>query len=131
MAFISSEIRPGAYYDSAVLMQLQRGLLGLAGVQDSGVVMGTPANLELLEQSGLLTETARKSGANDLVIVVKAVTEGAAADALGMVDSLLAQRRSVSAAAEEFRPKSLETAAQQLPDAGWVLVSVPGRFAAE
>src|SRR5512134_2470040 len=128
MSFMSGEIRAGVYYDSAVLMQLQRGLLGLAGVQDSGVVMGTPANLELLEHSGLLVEAARKAAPNDLVIVVRAVNERAAVDALAGVDSLLARRRSV--VSPEFRPKSLETAVQQLPEAGWVLVSVPGRFAA-
>jgi FdrA protein len=128
MPSIRSEIRSGAYYDSAVLMQLQRGLLGLPGVLDSGAVMGTAANLELLAQSGLLTNEAKKVGANDLLIVVKAETDSAAVEALGQVDGLLAKRR--SATAEEFRPKSLETAAHQLPEAGWVLVSVPGRFAA-
>lgn len=128
MTAIRNEIRSGAYCDSAVLMQLQRGLLGLPGVLDSGAVMGTPANLDLLEQSGLLTDDAKKAGANDLLIVVKAENDGAAAEALGLVDSLLARRR--SAVAQEFRPKSLETAVQQLPDAKWVLVSVPGRFAA-
>jgi FdrA protein len=128
MAFIQSEIRPGAYYDSAVLMQLQRGLLGLPGVLDSGVVMGTPANLELLGQSGLLMDEIKQAGANDLVIVVKAETEARAAEALSQVEALLVQRR--SSIAQEFRPKSLETAVQQLPEAGWVLVSVPGRFAA-
>src|SRR3990172_8407280 len=128
MTVIRSEIRPGAYYDSAVLMQLQRGLLGLPGVLDSGVVMGTPANLELLERSGLLTDAAKKAGVNDLLIVVKAESEPATSDAFAQVDSLLARRRST--VAQEFRPKSLETAVQQLPEAGWVLVSVPGRFAA-
>jgi FdrA protein len=128
MPSIRSEIRSGAYYDSAVLMQLQRGLLGLPGVLDSGAVMGTAANLDLLAQSGLLTDEAKKAGVNDLLIVVKAETDSAAVEALGQVDGLLAKRR--LAAAEEFRPKSLETAARQLPEAGWVLVSVPGRFAA-
>ncbi len=128
MTVIRSDIRPGAYYDSAVLMQLQRGLLGLPGVLDSGAVMGTPANLELLDQSGLLTDEAKEAGVNDLLIVIKAESESAANDALTQVEALLARRR--SAVAQEFRPKSLETAVQQLPAAGWVLVSVPGRFAA-
>ena len=128
MSAIRSETRAGAYYDSAVLMQLQRGLLDLAGVLDSGAVMGTPANLELLDQNGLLADDSRKAGVNDLVIVVKAENESAAIDALRQVDALLARRR--SAVSEEFRPRSLETAVQQLPEAGWVLVSVPGRFAA-
>ncbi len=47
-----AEIRPGAYYDSVVLMQLQRRLADLPGIDDAGVVMCTTANKELLEQSG-------------------------------------------------------------------------------
>src|SRR3989304_2855573 len=109
-------------------MQLQRALLGLPDVADAGVVMATPANLELLDQSGLLTEDAKKAGPNDLLIVVRAESESSALGALTQVDALLARRR--AAVVEEFRPKSLETAVQQLPQAGWVLVSVPGRFAA-
>jgi FdrA protein len=125
---IQTEVRSGAYYDSAVLMQLQRGLLGLPGVLDSGAVMGTPANLELLEQSGLLGSAAKAAGVNDLVIVVKADTETQAIDALSQVEALLSKRN--TSISEEFHPKSLETAIQQLPDANWVLVSVPGRYAA-
>ncbi|MCY4409234.1 MAG: hypothetical protein OXC27_02130, partial [Caldilineaceae bacterium] len=51
-----AEIRAGSYYDSVVLMQLQRALAALPGVLDAGVVMGTPANKELLVQNALLTE---------------------------------------------------------------------------
>ena len=43
------EVRPGAYADSVVLMQLQAGLAELDGVVDAAAVMATPANLELLE----------------------------------------------------------------------------------
>ena len=50
MSIIKTEIRSGAYYDSVILMQLQRSLAELAGVEDAGVVMGTEANLELLEE---------------------------------------------------------------------------------
>jgi len=56
---------PGAYYDSIVLMQLQRGLAALPGVVDAGVVMGTPANKDVLAQSGLLTAAAQAAGADD------------------------------------------------------------------
>lgn len=127
MTVIRSEIRPGAYFDSAVLMRLQRALADLPGVADAGVVMATPANCELLDQSGLL-EARPQAGPNDLLIVVKAQDETAAAVALGQVDALL-QKRGPSAA-QEFRPKTLATAARQLPEAAWVLISVPGRYAA-
>ena len=52
MAITTAEIRSGAYYDSVVLMHLQRSLAGLPGVLDAGVVMGTEANKEILAQSG-------------------------------------------------------------------------------
>ena len=55
MAVTKVEIRSGAYYDSVVLMQLQRSLADLAGIIDAGVVMGTDANKDVLAQSALLT----------------------------------------------------------------------------
>lgn len=127
MAVTKVEIRSGAYYDSVVLMQLQRALADLPGVLDAGVLMGTPANKELLEQSGLLTPEAQTAEADDLVIAVKAEDQAAADRALAQVDELLARRR--SAVEQEYRPKSIEAAAKMLPDAHWVLVSVPGRYA--
>jgi FdrA protein len=128
MAAIKTEIRPGAYYDSVVLMQLQRSLVALPGILDAGVVMGTDANKNLLAQTDMLPAQAQGAGADDLIIVVRAQDEGAAQAALSKVDELLTRRKSVIE--QEYRPQSLETAAQMLPDAGWVLVSVAGRYAA-
>jgi FdrA protein len=128
MGITASEIRPGAYYDSVVLMQLQRALSQLPGILDAGVVMGTPANLELLQDSDLLTEEAAAAGAEDLIITVEAEDSAAANEALAQVDSLLKQRRSRTAQA--FHPRSLQSASKQLPEAEWVLISVPGRYAA-
>ena len=121
------EVRAGAYYDSVVLMQLQRSLAGLAGVVDAGVVMATPANLELLAVGDLLP-AGSGAKSDDLLIVVKGEDEAAAEAALAQVDGLLQRRR--AQVASEFRPKSLATAVKTLPDARWVLVSVPGRYAA-
>jgi FdrA protein len=128
MAVIEAEVRSGAYYDSVVLMQLQRSLAALPGVLDAGVVMGTAANKDILAQSDLLTPEAQAAVAEDLVIVVRAEGEAAARAALDQVDELLTRRR--GGVEQEYRPKSLESAAQMLPDAQWVLVSVPGRYAA-
>lgn len=128
MTAVKAEIRPGAYYDSAVLMQLQRALASLPGVFDAGVVMGTDANKELLAQSDLLPAQARSALADDLVIVVRAQDEAAAQAALAQVNELLARRK--SPLSQDYGPQSLETATQMLPDAQWVLVSVAGRYAA-
>lgn len=122
------EVRRGAYYDSVILMQLQRSLATLDGVLGAGVVMGTAANKEILAQTDLLLPEAKDAAADDLVIVVRAADEGTAEAALAQVDALLTRRRASDV--EDYRPRSLETAVEMLPDARWVLVSVPGRYAA-
>src|SRR5688572_20514633 len=121
-------VRAGAYYDSVVLMQLQRGLLELSGVVDAGVVMATQANRDLLAANNLLPDSI-SANPDDLLIVVKAAAEDSAMDAIGKVDELLARRKS-SAVSQDFRPRSLSSAVKQLPEANWVLISVPGRYAA-
>jgi FdrA protein len=128
MTATKAEIRSGAYYDSVVLMQLQRSLTTLPGILDAGVVMGTDANKDILAQTGLLAPEAQAALADDLVIVVRAEDDVAAEAALGKVDELLAQRR--GGVEQDYFPKSVESAAQMLPQAHWVMVSVPGRYAA-
>ena len=127
MTVTKYDVRRGAYYDSVVLMQLQRGLIGLPGILDAGVVMATPANRDLLAANNLLPESITASP-DDLLIVVKAESGSFASDAMGQIDSLLAKRR--SSPSQDFRPRSLSSAAKQLPEANWVLISVPGRYAA-
>lgn len=128
MSSTRHEVRSGAYYDSVILMQLQKALAGLPGVEDAGVVMATPANKELLAAAGF-DAGAIEARADDLLLMVRAEDEETAAAALAQVDELLARRRSRAASAA-FRPRSLASAVQQLPESRWVLVSVPGRYAA-
>jgi len=128
LAIIKTQIRSGVYYDSAKLMQLQRSLAGLPGVLDAGVVMGTDSNKELLAHIDLDTPEVQASKPDDLVIVVKSESASTAAEAIGKVDELLAARK--SNIDQEYLPRSLEAAAEMLPDASWVIVSVAGRYAA-
>ena len=108
-------------------MQLQRALAELPQVEDAGVVMATPANLELLQQNSLLPGQAQ-AGPDDLLIVVRTGSKAEAQAALGQVDALLARRP--TAVDQSYRPRSLAGALKLLPEAGWVLISVPGRYAA-
>jgi FdrA protein len=110
-------------------MQLQRSLAEQDGIIDAGVVMGTDANKEVLEQSDLLAPDAQTAGADDMVIVVRADSQAAAHSALEKVDELLSARKGSDIEAD-YQPKSLETASRMLPEAQWALVSVPGRYAA-
>jgi len=109
-------------------MHLQRSLAALPGILDAGAVMGTDANKGILAQTGLLTPEAQAAAAEDLVIVVKADSDADAEAALGQADELLIKRP--GDIEQDYLPKSLDSAVQMLPDAQWVLVSVPGRYAA-
>ena len=121
------EIRRGVYYDSVVLMQLQRALAALPDVEDAAVVMATPANRDVLASTGF-DVAGIDAKPEDLLIVVKASSGQAAATALSQVDTLLTRRK--SDAGSDYKPRSLRAAASALPDANWVLISVPGRYAA-
>ena len=85
MTVVKWNIRAGAYYDSVVLMQLQRGLLELSGVIDAGVVMATQANRDLLAANNLLPESIT-ANPDDLLIVVKADAEKSAIEEIGKLD---------------------------------------------
>jgi FdrA protein len=121
-------VRPGVYLDSVVLLDLQRRLLALPGVLEAGAAMATAGNRELLAQRGLLPAAAAAARPDDLLLAVRAASAAQAEAALGEVDALLAARR--PAAAGERRPRGLAAALRERPEAGWVLVSVPGRHAA-
>ncbi len=128
MSGLVSAVRPGAYRDSIVLMQLQVALTELPDVEDAGAVMATPENLSLLEASGLLPAPVPEAGPTDLVVVVRAATKEAGEQALDRIGTLL--RRGSSGGEGGFRPHSLEAAARLTPGARFALVSVPGRYAA-
>lgn len=127
MATIRTQIRSGVYYDSARLMQLQRSLAAFPGVLDAGVVMGTDSNKELLTHIDLASPEVLSARPDDLAIVVKAESEEIALDVISKVDELLAARK--SDLDQEYLPRSLETAVEMLPQAGWVIISVAGRYA--
>ena len=128
MTVTNAEVRSGAYYDSVILMQLQSSLASQPGVVDCGVVMGTDANKEILAQTDLLVAEAKSAVADDLVIVLRAEDGDAADAALAQVDELLTRKRATDEL--DYQPKSIETAMEMLPEAHWVLISVPGRYAA-
>lgn len=128
MSALRALVRRGSYHDSVVLMQLQRALDSLPGVLKAGVVMATPANRDVLAESDLLAPEAASAQADDLVIAVRAESAEALEAALGQADELLKAKR--PAGDSTLRPRTLGAALAARPQARWVLVSVPGRYAA-
>ena len=127
---IRTLIKRSAYQDSVTLLGLARELRTRNGVLEAAALMGTPANKDLLAQSGLLTTEAAAAGANDLVIVIRADSAKAAGAALSQAEAFLGARQRRLEGAGRRLPRTLESARRHLPDANLVVISVPGAFAA-
>src|SRR5919199_6516713 len=106
-------VRPGAYFDSVVLMQIASELRGRPGVRNASLGMGTAANKEVLEAAGLLAPDATTAGPNDLIVALD-TDEGGADEALAAAEAALEARTAPPAAggggAEPRRPRTLAQA---------------------
>ncbi len=125
---VVGRVHKGRYHDSVALMQAQQALRQMPGVEEAGVVMGTPANLALLKDAGLDPPELAEVGPDDLVAVVRATTEQDALRALERLEEVLGARS--QAEGPGYRPRTVRTAVRALPGANVAVVSVPGRFAA-
>ena len=125
-----TRIKPSAYHDSVTLMLVAQAVLKLPGVQDAAVVMGTPANREIIDSAGLLTPEAAGARPDDLLIVIKAEDEASALAALAQAEEILAAKAPRAETGAAQRPKSLASAIAAAPDANLAVISVAGRYAA-
>lgn len=123
-------VKRGAYHDSVALLTLARALRARSGVREAAVVMGTPANRDLLAQAGLLTEEAGTATPSDLVIVVEAETAAVAQAAAAAAEPLLARTAPGGDGGGRPAPRTIAGAIRRMPEANLALISVPGAFAA-
>lgn len=125
MHFVVNAVKRNYYRDSIQLMRLTEEAKKLEGVIDAVVAMGTDTNKLLLEQLGLLTEAGRGATDGDMVLAVKAESEGKARELLASLESLLlSSTGGTNAARRTYR--SIEGALSDMPGANLALVSVPG-----
>jgi len=132
MGDVINLVRRGFYLDSVGLMQMSRRVRELDGVVDAALMMGTPANHEILETAGLLAAEGRAARPADLIVAIKAADGTCAASALAAAEALLdaPKAAAVTGAADLPPPRTLRAALKRRPDANLALISVPGAFAA-
>ncbi len=125
------QVIKNSYFDSATLMAAAQGVKRTHGLSEAVAVMATDANKGLLRDVGLLDASVQDASSRDLVLAVSggADVESALADLAQQIQQTSAPAGGSSAAAE--RITSLEQAFETEPDSNVVLISVPGRFAAE
>jgi FdrA protein len=129
MTTVVNHVRRTFYRDSVALMRISRSVSSLAGVETAALMIGSANNKKLMSDAGLLNADGKAAGANDLIFAVRADTAAHAAAAVAAAEALL-EAPAAERGSEEWSPKSLDTAFQQLQGANLALVSVPGEFAA-
>jgi FdrA protein len=121
-------IRKNQYYDSVFLMTVNRRISEAKGVQQTAVLMGSPANKQLLQDIGIRDPEIDAAQPNDLIVAVIAETAGITDDVLGRLDEWLN-------AVQESTPASrqvctLDDGLAVQPHANLAVISVPGEYAA-
>lgn len=127
---IANEIRKGFYLDSVALMRISRAIAAMEGVEEAGLMIGTPANKEILREAGVLDAVGEAAAPGDLVIAVRARDKVSIDAALAEAASQLDAPRRSSGASAAWQPRTLRAAQAQMPDASVAVISVPGDFAA-
>jgi FdrA protein len=123
-------VKPNQYQDSVSLMLLSKNLSGLEGVQNVAVMMGSPANREILEATGFAAPELDAAGPGDLVIGVHADSDEVIDGVVGRVDEELHSQSSQRGAEKLKSVRSLARAMSQTPGAELALVSIPGEHVA-
>lgn len=129
MSVLANRVRRGFYLDSVALMRMSAALNQADGVEEAVLMVGTPSNVGIMEEAGLLDASGRGAGPDDLVIAVRAADEGSLDACLEHAARLLEGDRG-RAEAEAYRPRSLDGALAGFEDANLALVSTPGEYAA-
>ena len=129
-AVVVNEIRKGSYLDSVALMRISRTIGQLDQVEEATLMMGTPANLEIMAAAGLLSDAGVVAEGGDLVIAVRAENAAAAKAAVSAASAQLDAPAAHRENGEIWRPRTLRSAVSTLPGANVALISVPGAFAA-
>jgi FdrA protein len=129
MSVVLNEVRLATYFDSIVLMRISRQIAALPGVEEAGLMIGTPANKEILREAGILGDEGAKADPGDLILSLRATDRVAGEAALIEAKKLLDQPNTSGAPASSHAPRTLRAAVQEMPNANLALISVPGHFA--
>ncbi len=127
---VANRVRRGFYLDSVALMRVSASLSERGGVETASLMIGTPSNLAILDEAGLLTQAGRAAGPDDLVIAVRAAGEEALAAALDAAEGKLDGAAEGPGRRAEARFPGMRAACEALLGANLAIVSVPGPFAA-
>ena len=127
---IAATARKNFYKDSVALMRIAQTVGARAGLGRVSLLMGTPANKDILAQAGLLVPELVAAAPADLMILVDGEQDALAA-ALAAIEEQLAGREAAPAGERtEIAPRSIAMGVDRLERATLAQISVPGPYAA-
>ena len=127
---VVNEVRRGLYLDSVALMRMSRAVAAMDGVLECGMMMGTPANVRIMADAGVLADVGRAAAPGDLVIAISAETQAAADAGLAAARAALDAPKGGAGKSADWAPRTLRAAVAADPNACLAFISVPGAFAA-
>lgn len=127
--YIVNEVRKGFYLDSVALMRFSRTIADMNGIEEAALMMGTPANREIMINARLLNETGKTAGGGDLIIGIRAEDQISAGRALIEAKSVLDRPTAKKTDGANWQPRTLRAAVKAAPESNLALISVPGDFA--
>ena len=130
MSVVVNAVKPSLYMDSVALMRCSKDVAAMAGIEEAALMMGTPANRQIMADAGLLATEGEAAVAGDLVIGIRAIDNAHADQALEAAESFLAKPATHASEGEGWQPKTLRAGLKVMPDANLALISVPGDYAA-
>lgn len=129
MSTIVNEVRKGFYLDSVALMRLSAEIAAMGGIEEAVLMIGTPSNLQIMQDAGVLNATGENASPNDLVIALRADGKGSANRALAHANKSL-EGGALTSAKSEAKARTLRGGLSLHPDANLALISTPGSYAA-
>lgn len=124
---LKAKILKSRYYDSVKLLNVSKETSKLNGVEAAFLVMATEANKNLLTSLNLMTEAISSAGDDDLVIVVRATSDGLAESAIAFAERMLTAREEE----KDVGFESFEEALSSTKEANLVMISIPGKYVFE
>ena len=127
---VINDVRRTCYLDSVALMRYSKSLADMDGIVEAAMMMGTPANREIMTNAGLLGSDADSAAGGDLIIGIRADDTENARAALAEANRLIDKPSRNRASSKAWRPRSIRSAVSNEPAANLALISVSGDFAA-
>jgi len=127
---VINDVRRACYLDSVALMRYSKSLADMDGIVEAAMMMGTPANREIMRNASLLGSDADSAAGGDLIIGIRADDTEHARAALAEANRLIDKPSRNRASSKAWRPRSIRSAVSNEPAANLALISVSGDFAA-